>query len=328
MNDDDTRARFPAMAAGYESFYLRAGRPAGGLGIWIRYTVHRRAGEQPAGSLWFTLFDADAPAPIAAKITVPEPAVGDGDWIRIAGARLGPGSAVGAATVPGGTDVAWDLRFTGADTLRHLPRDWMYRAPLPRTKPLSLHPFARFGGSVTVDGREIALDGWPGMVGHNWGSQHAERWIWLHGMGFAGAADTSWLDVTLGRIRLAGRTTPWIASGAISLDGERLPLGGPWRARRTRVAETPERLELALSGRDVAVAGTVHAPRERFVGWVYADADGSEHHTVNCSIADLTLRVARPGRAPVSLHAAGLAAYELGMREHDHGMAIQPFGDG
>jgi hypothetical protein len=311
-----TAARFPAMAAGYESFYLRACDPGGGLGVWIRYTVHRRPGHPPSGSLWFTLFEPGGPT--ATKVTVPEPSADD--WIRIAGARIGPGVATGRAN-----DVAWDLRFTGADPLRHLPRGWMYRARLPRTKPESPHPLARFDGTVTVAGREITLSGWPGMVGHNWGSQHAERWIWVHGVGMGG---DSWLDLTFGRIRVGGRTTPWIANGAISVDGERLRLGGLGRSSRPRVVETPERLEFAVPGGDIVVAGTVSAPRERIVGWVYADPDGSEHHTANCSIADLALRVARPDRAPLYLHAPGLAAYELGMRERDHGIRIQPFSDG
>jgi hypothetical protein len=30
----------------------------------------------------------------------------------------------------------------------------------------------------------------------------------------------------------------------------------------------------------------------------------------------------------VGLSSTGLAAYELGMREHDHGMLIQPYPDG
>ena len=41
----------------YESFYLKACHPAEPLGVWIRYTVHKRPGEPPNGSLWFTLFD-------------------------------------------------------------------------------------------------------------------------------------------------------------------------------------------------------------------------------------------------------------------------------
>jgi len=307
------------MAAGYESYYLRACHPDGGLGVWIRYTVHRRAGLAPTASLWFTLFEQDGPT--ATKVTVPD--VAAADWIRIDGARLGPGVATGRAN-----DAEWDLRFTGADELRHLPASLLYRAPLPRTKPVSLHPVARFDGRVRVGGREITLTGWPGMVGHNWGSEHARRWIWLHGMAFDGAGETTWLDLTFGRLLVGGRLTPWVANGAISVEGTRLRLGGLGRARRPRVTEAADQLEFAVPGRDIVVAGHVSAPRERIVGWAYADPDDSVHHVANCSIADLTIRVARPHRAPLNLHAPGLATYELGMHETDHGIPIQPFTDG
>jgi hypothetical protein len=130
------------------------------------------------------------------------------------------------------------------------------------------------------------------MVGHNWGSQHAERWIWLHAMSFDAANETTWLDVVLARIMFVGRTTPWIASGGICLDGERVALGGASRARRTKITETPHGLDFILPGREMSVSGTVHAPQDRFVGWVYADPDGSEHDVVNCSKAAHR----RPGR--------------------------------
>jgi len=311
---DYRQARFAELDHGYESFYLRACHPEGGLGVWIRYTVHRRPHTPPTGSLWFTLFDRNAPEPVAAKLTVPEPRAGN--WLHIAGATIGDGSATGRIG-----DIEWNLAFHGADTLPHLPRDWMYRGPLPRTKPVSLHPIARFDGTISVNGKEISLADWPGMVGHNWGAQHAERWIWLHGMDFTGRDDGTWLDAVFARIRIAGRTTPWLASGAISLDGQRFPLGGPLRYRRTRVDESPTRLTFMVPGKGITVTGTVEAPRERFVGWVYAGPDGSEHHAVNCSIADLTLTVNH-----TTLTATGRATYELGMRERDHGMAIQPYG--
>lgn len=153
------------------------------------------------------------------------------------------------------------------------------------------------------------------MVGHNWGSQHAERWIWLHAMSFDAAEETTWFDVVLARIRFVGRTTPWIASGGICLDGKRAVLGGATRARRTKITETPQGLDFILPGREMSVSGTVHAPQDRFVGWVYADPDGSEHDVVNCSIADLNLSVVRQGRATARLQTVGLAAYELGIRE-------------
>ena len=62
----------------------------------------------------------------------------------------------------------------------------MYTARLPRTKLLSPAPVAVFDGTLEVGGTTIGVDGWPGMVGHNWGEQHAEQWIWLHGLGFDG----------------------------------------------------------------------------------------------------------------------------------------------
>jgi len=271
---------------------------------------------QPTGSLWCTLFDADAPCPLAAKLTVPGPTAGVGDdWVGIGDARLGAGSATGEVRTLGAPQATWNLQFTGAEPFWHLSRSWMYRTSLPRTKPMSIHPLARFDGTLTVAGRSIDVSGWPGMVGHNWGSQHAERWIWLHAMSFDAANETTWFDVVLARIKFVGRTTPWIASGGICLDGKREALGGASRARRTKVTQTPQGLDFILPGRAISVAGTVHAPQDRFVRWVYADPDGSEHDVVNCSIADLNLSVVRRGRAPLRLQTVGLAAYELGVRE-------------
>ena len=312
---DPTAARFPAVparAGHYESFYLKLCHPSEPRGAWIRYTVQKRPGAAPNGSLWFTLFEAGGPR--AAKLTLPGPETGDGDWLRVGKARIGPDGARGSVV-----DAEWELALEAAEApLLHLPAAWMYRAPLPRTKLLSPAPAARFSGRLVVDGRAIDVDGWRGMAGHNWGAQHAERWIWLHGL----TPDGDWLDAAVGRIRLGPVTTPWVANGALSIAGDRYAL------RRARVTEYPDRCTFRLSGRRVEVRGTVEAPRERFVGWVYADPDGSEHHTVNCSIADMRLRVSRRGGASSELVVAGSAAYELGMRERDHGMVIQPDPDG
>jgi hypothetical protein len=318
---DPVAARFPGVApkAGhYESFYLKLCHPEEPLGAWLRYTVHKRPGAPATGSLWFTLFEPGGPR--AAKVTVAAPRSGDGDWLSVGEARLGAGYAEGSIA----GEVSWDLRFEGGEPpLLHLPRPWMYSAFVPRTKLLTVLPAARFDGTLAVDGRELRVDGWRGMVGHNWGVQHAERWIWLHGL----TGDGDWLDVAIGRIKLGPMTTPWIANGALSLAGERHVLGGP--GRRVDVDESPDSCAFLLPGKGMRVRGTVSAPRQRFVGWVYADPDGDEHHAVNCSIADMRLMVERSGGgAGWELEMLGGAAYELGMRERDHGMEIQPYPDG
>jgi len=319
-----TEARFPAVpgeAGLYESFYLKACHPEEPLGAWIRYTVHKRPGAAPKGSLWVTLFDAAAEGPRARKETLPEPradAPGAGPWIAIGDASIGAGFARGSIE-----GAEWDLRFSSTEApLFHLPRPWMYRARLPRTKLLSPVPGARFDGSLRVDGRQLTVDGWRGVIGHNWGAQHAERWIWLHGLTEGG----DWLDAAIGKVKLGPLTTPWVASGAISLGGRRERLGGP--GRKLEVRETPTRCDFLLSGRGLRVRGSVEAPPKDFVGWVYADPQGPEHHTVNCSIAEMRLAVERDDGGFSELVVQRGAAYELGMRERDHGIPIQPFPDG
>src|SRR5207247_314265 len=137
-------------------------------------------------------FDAAADGPRASKVTVDGPTAPEGAYIEIAGSRFGPDRAAGEA-VSDQLAASWDLELTGSEPpLRHLP-DWAYGARLPRTKLLSPHPNARFSGRIRAGERELSVDGWRGMVGHNWGAEHAHRAIWLHGLGFDGEPD-AWLD--------------------------------------------------------------------------------------------------------------------------------------
>jgi hypothetical protein len=313
----------------YESFYLRAVAPDRPLGVWIRYTAHKPPAQPARGSLWCTVFDGPDASPYMHKLTSDALTAPDEAWIAVGDARLAPGRAEGTCGA-----ARWSLRFASAEPeLRHLPYAWLYRAPLPRTKLTSPAPAAHFTGTLELAERTLQLDGWRGMVGHNWGAQHAERWIWLHGIGF-GDDPEAWIDVAIGRVRVAGRTTPWVANGALRIDGERHRLGG-LGARGLLVAERPERCLLTLPGADgLVVEAHVQAPPAARAGWRYADPDGNrpseshQHDVSNCSIAALTLVVRRPGRPARTLRTAHGAAYELGMRERNHGVPIAPFGDG
>jgi hypothetical protein len=322
-----TSAIFPSAspAAGmYESFYLRTVSPEEPLGAWIRYTVHKRPAAKPRGSLWYTLFDAAAGSPFQQKSTSAELSAPAGGWIAIEGSELGPGHAEGRCG-----EATWSLRFGSPEAeLRHLRPGLLYRAPLPRTKLTTPAPRASFQGTLQSPGRgPIEVRGWPGMVGHNWGAEHAERWIWLHGICFDERPD-AWLDVALGRIRLGGRLTPWVANGALSLDGRRHRIGG-LAGHRPEVAESVTGCELLLRGeRGLEVAARVEVPEGSAAGWRYADPDGGEHDVVNCSVASLALEVRTSAGGARRLLSPHGGAYELGMRERDHGVPIAPFPDG
>lgn len=378
MPSAGVHAVFPGTPLGrgmYESFYLRAVAPEEPLGLWIRYTVHKRPEHSPRGSVWCTFFDGTRERPFMHKHTSDALSIPANGWIAVDGSSLGPASAEGACG-----EASWSLRIESAEPeLRHLPRAWMYRAPLPRTKLTSPAPAARFDGTFTLAApsprtanaaapsaaaarspatapspaapsapspaaalspdapspeapaapspRTVALEGWRGMVGHNWGAEHAERWIWLHGIGFE-QDPTAWLDVAIGRVRLAGMTSPWVANGVFCTQGRRYPLGG-LGARGLLVAETPRHCRLSIPGAGgVVLQAHVDSPAAAIAGWRYADPDGGGHDVANCSIASLRLTVNVAGAPSRTLSTDHGAVYELGMREHDHGIRLAPFPDG
>jgi hypothetical protein len=282
------------------------------------------------------MFDAGRGRPFMHKLTSERLEVPAGGWIAVnSGADGAPRDPGGGYMTPAEAqgrcgDAEWNLRWSSQETeLRHLGREFLYRAPLPRTKLTSPAPRASFDGKIRLAGREeIALDAWPGMVGHNWGAEHAERWIWLHAVGFAQAPE-AWLDVALGRIKLAGTLTPWVANGALSVDGRRYRLGG-LGARRLSVKESAGGCAVRLAGEaGLELEARLQVPDSTAAGWRYADPDGTGHDVVNCSIAavELDVRLAGEG-ATRALHSDHGGAYELGMRERDHGVPIAPFADG
>lgn len=314
-----TEPRFERVAPDrghYESFYLRAVDPERPRGAWIRHTTHQRPGRAATGSVWCTYSDAEAGEPYAVKETLPGPAADPAGWIRIGDSTFGPAGAHGHAEAQG-RSAAWELAMRGdAEPLRHLPRAWMYRAPLPRTKLESPLPSATFDGTLRVGDREpVGVAGWRGMAGHNWGAEHAATWIWLHGIAFAGEPG-AWLDVSVGRVRVGPVLSPWIANGAVQAGGRRTRLGGP---RPARVQATPGGCRVEVPGAVVEA----RAPAGQTVAWPYADPGGGEHHSLNCSIAEVTVRL-----GDRELRTAHGGVYEYGVAPGAHGVALQPFPDG
>jgi hypothetical protein len=301
--------RFPSVPlhkGHYESYYLRAADPQGGRSAWIRHTVFKRPGGPPTGALWCTLFEAGA-EPRAVKQSLPGPRAAD--WLAIGDSHFGPSGARGSAEALG-NHAQWELSFGPSSApLRHLPLERLYDTAFPRTKTESPLP------DTTVSGRvgDWELDAWPGVVGHNWGAEHAERWIWLHGTGFDDAPG-AWLDVALGRVKLGRLTTPWLAHGALHLDGERHRIGG--LGTRARVYESPAGGRLRVGDLELQVRATP------LVSWRYSDPSGGEHRSTNCSIAALDVRF-----RDRTLYTRYGGAWELGTREPPLGVEVQPYPD-
>lgn len=286
-------------APGYESWFVSARDPAEEYALWIRHTRHRPRQGQPSAALWCTVAGADLDEPV----TVVKQVFAD----MPAGAAAGPARFTGEAAMAGQT-AAWDLAIDGTEApLRHLRPPVLYRAPLPRTKLEAPVPHGTVSGEVRIGGDRMTLSGWRGTVGHNWGSEHAESWVWLHADGL-GDAPGDWLELVLARVRAGRALLPWTAFGALSLDGVRHPLGG--LGRRATVSAAPERLTATVPAPGARLEVSVTAGTVPAAVLSYADPAGGSRVVTHAALAEARLVFRGPG-SDWDLTAA-LCAYEYG----------------
>jgi hypothetical protein len=258
---DLARARAPFRDGLYESHYLTATDPAGGRALWLRQTaLHGRP------SVWATWFD---PEPHAQRLELQEP-LSTLDWPSCSIASMTSTSARGEL---GGT--GWDLTWEPqAPVLPYLPAPWLYDKALPRSNGAAVVPHALVHGRYG----ETSLDGWHGVVGHNWGREHADQWCWLHA-----ALPGGWLDLVLVRVRVGPLLTPWIAGGGVHVDGS-LRRTRPGKVRLDhRGDRTVTQVPLQHGQVTVDVSGAHH------VTWDYESPHGPGRVVRNCSVADATV---------------------------------------
>ncbi len=311
----------PLSAALYESHYLTAADPAGGRALWLRFTALKRPGQPAHATTWLTVFDASAGRPRALRVTAPEP-LGDpgAAWVRSSLGEIGPSGTRGelreitgaGPTAREGSEsrASWDLRWEArAGELAYLPARWLYDRRVPRSNGAALVPAAAATGTLVLDaGETVQIDGWEAMVGHNWGSEHAHQWCWMHAGGL-GDDGRGWLDLALVRIRIGRLVTPWIASGVIDVDGRRHAPAPLHRVTCDRAGEqTTVRASLSAG---VAVTVELIAPRNDTVTWDYAAPRGPGRAVENCSVADALITLRTKGQTR-SLAATGTAAVEHG----------------
>jgi len=292
----------------YESHYVKAADPAGGRAVWLRHTVLSRAdGGGQHTTTWLTVFDRGAAEPVVQRrVTDPAAYASPADgWSVCAAGALGPGSADGAMD-----DATWSLRWEAADPepVPYLPKAWLYDRAVPRSNGVALVPFGRMSGTVSIGGAVVDLDGWPGMVGHNWGSDHAPHWVWMHGAGIGGGG-ASWFDAALARVPTVGsRISGWLGAGMVQLDGSRRRVG--MRGASLDVAGEDVTVRVGVDGGQLEVRATM--PAAHTVEWDYAAPHGDGRAVRNCSIASATV-VLTTKTSTTTAELDGTMALELGV---------------
>jgi hypothetical protein len=318
--EQDNRIRWSSgsKAGHVESLFLKANDPEAPRAFWLKYTLLARPGRPAESSIWAVAFDAQR-GHVAAKQTHPaqKSTHREAPFSVSAPEFLLDRGQVRGAVSGRGHEIRFDLRHTElSGPHRPFPWPWMYTAGLPRFKILTPYPAERFSGTLSVDGREWVVQGWPGMQGHNWGRAHSERYAWAHCCALEGAPE-SWFEGFSAKIRLGPLTTPFLT--LVSLHHE----GKTWTPQSfgsflspVEVGYTHWRFRAPGSG--FVLSGEVAVAVDRMVGLVYENPTGEASCCLNSKLARCVVRLERPGAPPLELRSEQGAALEVLVREKTH----------
>lgn len=314
----------PASPRGHvESWFLKANDPSEpGRALWLKTTLLVPPKGAPGAEIavWAIVFGPEGHR--AAKTSWPIERAElsrDGLGATVGDCVLEPGRFRGALD-----GITWDVTFSSEDEpMFAFPGAWMYEGGFPKSKLYTSTPRSVLGGRVTVDDRDLPVDGWIGMLGHNWGLFHSPAYHWAQvnlldeGAIFEGYS---------GRIPLGPVLSPWLSGGVLRWQGRTLRFNRLTGLPGNHVAVGPGRWSCRLQEDGWRLRWTVEAPQRDFVGLRYVDPDGRENHCLNTKIADCTLRLEerRGGswREAAVLRGERCCAYEILTRRHDHGVPI------
>lgn len=319
--------RCPEDAAGghVESYFLKLNDSEGRRALWLKATILVREGGTPrASEAWAIAFDRDG-RHVAVKESTPlaQARFGRGGLdVAVAGLRLTPGRVSGEVK-SGGARVSFDLRFSmDAAPIVPLPSARMYETKLPSSKLVSPHPDARFWGTYAIDGETIAVDGWRGMQGHNWGSRHAELYAWCHGSQWDGVDDLVVEGVTA-RVKVGPVLAPPMTLLCVRHRGVAYDFNAPLALARSRgtIDVRGRRWTFSAKSALATISGEMWADTSDFVGLAYENPDGAITHCLNSKIARGRVRLSVHGKPDVTATTRA-AALEIATKDPDHGVTM------
>jgi len=327
---DDNLIRWTDKKKGfYESHFIKVNLPDENAAFWWKFTILKPLKGPVQFDVWGIFFDAlDPSRSVALKesFTSEDTAIErDRLYCRYGSNELEHGGTRGALS--GAINMNWDVRWDVNETgFRHFPKPWMYTAPIPKTKALSPVLSSQFYGSVTVGKRTFHLNGHKGMQGHNWGSQHAHSWVWVHCNQFS-SDESAVFEAVSSQIQVGPVRSPQLTIMHLD-DGVDDPLTLNGWIEMARISSKLHDLRWTFSGvtGHRMIEGVFFAPPERFVGINYSDPDGTITHCLNSKIAQGEVRVLhRSGagwRLKRTLTTGQGAALEIGLKDDLRGVKL------
>lgn len=309
----------------YESYFQRGNHPSRPLAFWIRYTAFCPRGrpDEACGELWAFYFDGETSRITAVMEAVP---ISDCNFsrtqleVRIGSATLTDRDLHGRA-VSQSHLLEWTLQYTGQNPPLLLLPESFYERGIPKAKALVGTPNAEYTGTLTVDGREISIEGWRGSQNHNWGSRHTDHYAWGQVVGFDNAPD-AFLECSTAQIKLGPLWSPRLTFAVLRDEGQEIALNSLLQAVRASGSFDFFTWKIDTQSPQVHISGHIHVPASAFVGLSYQNPPGGTKTCLNTMLASAEITVQRSGRPSRTLVTRHRAAFEILTDRIDHGVPI------
>lgn len=305
-----------------ESYFIKLNEPSGQLALWLKATILAGRDRSPVAEAWAIGFDRER-GHVAVKQVVPHAEARFGKHeldLSVAGIEMSEGKTRGAIAT-GEHRIEWDLSFdTSGPPLVPYPYPKMYEGPLPSQKLVSPHPDSKFSGSYSVDGRQVKVDAWRGMQGHNWGKRHTELYAWGH-VNQWDDADDLLLEGATARVKVGPILAPPLTLVCVWHCGRRYELNDTRTLLKARGTISPRVWRFHSESKLAKVEGELRAETDDMAGLYYENPNGQMTYCLNSKIAVAELTLS-PKDGPVVRARSRAAALEIGTKDGGHGVKM------
>ncbi len=320
----------PGAGGQVESFFLKANHPERPeLAFWLKFTILDSGdGEDALAEVWAIRFPGRGGPHRAAKHTSPASSARlsrEGLGVDIGECELHEGRTRGNIG-EGEAQIRWDLEFDYKDqqVMYGLPHQWMYNSGFPRNKVYTSCPSTRFRGLLSVGEDSWQIEGWPGMLGHNWGRAHNPRYHWAQCNLFENADCI--FEGWSARLQLGPWLSPWLTGAAVRYAGEELLFNAVGGILNRSVRTSLFAWSFEATQDDWRMQWQVEADRADFAGLRYTNPDGVDNFCLNSKIASCKLKLWQRDRGQwiqrADLIGSNSCAYEILVQDEEHGVPI------
>ena len=278
----------------YESFYQRANHPTQPLAFWTRYTIFsaKNKPEESIGELWGVFFNGMTGEHVAIKKEWPlSHCTFDTTkfFVKVGEAILQEGSLKGELSADK-KRLGWNLTFETKEKPSPFMPLHFYERRFPVAKSAIGFPMARYNGTFIVNGREIPIRDWVGSQNHNWGYKHTDQYALGQVAGFDNSAD-SFFEIATARMKIGCFKFPALTPAVLRHRGREHTFYNLWQALKSRGSYRYFVWDFHVENKDLEIDGTIAAPKNAFVAFVYYNPPGDIKNCLNTKIASCHLRL-------------------------------------